>query len=142
MDVGVQLGPQYFSLLGRHRFHHIIFYNNHIHIYQLLITITTYTTSHNRQDGVLDAWDILYQQKAPILSTKVADEALNCIKVHEQGCLVAVGCNNGNTSLLELSDSLSISHKYASLFLTLTSDSKVNNIFIFMPDLPFYIFQP
>ena len=64
-----------------------------------------------RQDGVLDAWDILYQQKAPILSTKVADEALNCIAVHEQGCLVAVGCNNGNTSLLELSDSLSISHK-------------------------------
>jgi len=64
-----------------------------------------------RQDGVLDAWDILYQQKAPILSTKVADDALNCIKLHEQGCLVAVGCNNGNTSLLELSDSLSISHK-------------------------------
>ena len=60
---------------------------------------------------VLDAWDILYQQKAPILSTKVADEALNCIALHEQGCLVAVGCNNGNTSLLELSDSLSISHK-------------------------------
>ena len=24
-----------------------------------------------RQDGVLDAWDILYQQKAPILSIKV-----------------------------------------------------------------------
>ena len=64
-----------------------------------------------REDGVLDAWDVLYQQKAPILSTKVSDEALNCIKVHEQGCLVAVGCNNGNTSLLELSDSLSISHK-------------------------------
>ena len=37
-----------------------------------------------RQDGVLDAWDVLYQQKAPILSTKVADDALNCMKVHEQ----------------------------------------------------------
>ena len=24
-----------------------------------------------RQDGVLDAWDILYQQKSPILSVKV-----------------------------------------------------------------------
>ena len=46
---------------------------------------------------MLDAWDVLYQQKAPILSTKVSDEALNCLKVHEQGCLVAVGCNNGNT---------------------------------------------
>lgn len=64
-----------------------------------------------RQDGVLDAWDILYQQKAPILSIKVCDDAVNCIKVHDQGCLMAVGCNNGNTSLLELSDSLSVSNK-------------------------------
>ena len=42
---------------------------------------------------------------------KVSDEALNCTKIHEQGCLMAVGCNNGNTSLLELSDSLSVSNK-------------------------------
>ena len=88
--------------------------------------------SSTTQDGVLDAWDILYQQKAPILSTKVSDESVNCIKVregdtsitcisrewcvallqiHEQGCLVGVGCNNGNTSLLELSDSLSVCHR-------------------------------
>ena len=64
------------------------------------------------QDGVLDAWDILYQQKAPLLSIKVCDDAVNCIKVHDQGCLMAVGCNNGNTSLLELSDSLSVSNKW------------------------------
>ena len=52
-----------------------------------------------RHDGVLDAWDILYQQKAPILSTKVnprlvtallrtlpqiSDDPLNVVKVHEQ----------------------------------------------------------
>ena len=65
----------------------------------------------SRQDGLLDAWDVLYQHTGPILSTMVADEALNCVKVHDQGCLVAVGCNNGTTSLLELSDSLSICHK-------------------------------
>ena len=41
----------------------------------------------SRQDGVLDAWDILYQQKAPILSIKVSDEAVNCIKVN-QNCLI------------------------------------------------------
>ena len=41
----------------------------------------------------------------------MSDEPVNCIKVHEQGCLMAVGCNNGNTSLLELSDSLSVSNK-------------------------------
>ena len=33
------------------------------------------------------------------------------LQVHDQGCLMAVGCNNGNTSLLELSDSLSVSNK-------------------------------
>ena len=43
---------------------------------------------------------------------KVSDEALNCTKIHSEGCLMAVGCNNGNTSLLELSDSLSVSNKY------------------------------
>ena len=42
----------------------------------------------------------------------MSDEPVNCIKVHEQGCLMAVGCNNGNTSLLELSDSLSVSNKW------------------------------
>ena len=41
----------------------------------------------SRQDGVLDAWDILYQQKAPILSIKVSDEAVNCIKVN-RNCLI------------------------------------------------------
>ena len=60
---------------------------------------------------VLDTWDILYQQKAPILSTKVflilykkrqsikiiqvADEPLNVVKVHEQVGLEA------NTSLTD-----------------------------------------
>ena len=57
---------------------------------------------------VLDTWDILYQQKAPILSTKVsltfdpttalivnpptqvADEPLNVVKVHEQVIFVFV----------------------------------------------------
>ena len=33
-----------------------------------------------RMDGVLDAWDILYQQQSPLLSTKVADDPLHCIR--------------------------------------------------------------
>ncbi|XP_023346915.1 dynein intermediate chain 3, ciliary [Eurytemora carolleeae] len=63
------------------------------------------------QDGVLDTWDILYQQRTPILSTKIADDPINCVKIHEQGCLVAIGCNNGSTSIIELSESLSVSQK-------------------------------
>jgi hypothetical protein len=32
-------------------------------------------------DGCLDAWDILYQQRAPLLSIKVSDDALHTLKV-------------------------------------------------------------
>ena len=49
---------------------------------------------------------------------------MNCRKVHIlhkdyktitiEGCLVAVGCNNGNTALMELSDSLSVRSASAS----------------------------
>lgn len=34
-----------------------------------------------REDGYMDAWDILYQQSAPVLSTKVSDSPLTSIKV-------------------------------------------------------------
>ena len=34
-----------------------------------------------REDGYMDAWDILYQQRAPILSFKVSDMPLNAVKV-------------------------------------------------------------
>ena len=36
-----------------------------------------------RMDGCLDAWDILYQQRAPLLSIKVSDDPLHTLKVHE-----------------------------------------------------------
>ena len=62
-------------------------------------------------DGCLDAWDILYHQRAPLLSIKVADEPLHCLKVHEAGCLVATGCDGGNVSLLELAEGLASAHR-------------------------------
>ena len=34
-----------------------------------------------REDGYMDAWDILYQQRAPLLSFKVSDAPLNAVKV-------------------------------------------------------------
>ena len=33
-----------------------------------------------REDGYMDAWDILYQQRSPILSFKISDTPLNAIK--------------------------------------------------------------
>ena len=77
-----------------------------------------------REDGYIDAWDILYQQKSPILSFKVSDTPLNSVKVNyiprdsdedpssnnqvqSEGFLISVGSNDGNTSMFELSSSLS-----------------------------------
>ena len=68
-------------------------------------------TFHYRMDGCLDAWDILYHQRAPLLSIKVADEPLHCLKVHEAGCLVATGCDGGNVALLELAEGLASAHR-------------------------------
>ena len=64
-----------------------------------------------RMDGCLDAWDILYQQRAPLLSIKVSDEPLHTLKVHEAGCLVATGCEGGNVALLELAEGLASAHR-------------------------------
>ena len=62
-------------------------------------------------DGCLDCWDILYQQRAPLLSVKVSDEPLHTLKVHEGGCLVATGCDGGNVALLELAEGLASAHR-------------------------------
>ena len=64
-----------------------------------------------RMDGCLDAWDILYQQRAPLLSIKVSDDPLHTLKVHEGGCLVATGCEGGNVALLELAEGLASAHR-------------------------------
>ncbi|BDA50396.1 Dynein intermediate chain 2, axonemal [Coccomyxa sp. Obi] len=60
-----------------------------------------------RADGMLDAWDYyLNSQTAPALSMQVADCALTSLRVHEGGGLVAVGCADGTTSVLQMSSSL------------------------------------
>ncbi|XP_025198172.1 dynein intermediate chain 3, ciliary-like [Melanaphis sacchari] len=57
-----------------------------------------------RSDGFLDCWDILQNQKRPILSIKLADKRLNCISCHEDGALLAVGDDCGNTRVIEMND--------------------------------------
>uniref|UniRef100_A0A7R9GTU4 Dynein intermediate chain 3, ciliary n=3 Tax=Timema TaxID=61471 RepID=A0A7R9GTU4_TIMPO len=64
-----------------------------------------------RMDGTLDAWDILHQQREAILSVKVCDDPLQCLRVHDEGQLVAVGNSNGTTYLVEFSESLVSSNR-------------------------------
>ncbi|XP_031353490.1 dynein intermediate chain 3, ciliary-like [Photinus pyralis] len=71
-----------------------------------------------RSDGSLDVWDILQQQERACISMKVSDEPLSCLRVHEQGRLVAVGNVRGTTNLVQLSENLSYSTKLDRTLLT------------------------
>ncbi|XP_042337866.1 dynein axonemal intermediate chain 2-like, partial [Plectropomus leopardus] len=55
-----------------------------------------------KMDGVLDVWDILFKQNDPTLSLKVCDEPLSCVRLHDDGRLVACGSQLGGASLLEV----------------------------------------
>eukprot|EP01059_Diplonema_ambulator_P005216 TRINITY_DN14973_c0_g1_i1.p1 TRINITY_DN14973_c0_g1~~TRINITY_DN14973_c0_g1_i1.p1 ORF type:complete len:629 (+),score=144.11 TRINITY_DN14973_c0_g1_i1:70-1887(+) len=60
-----------------------------------------------RMDGVLDVWDLLYRQTAPVLSVQLSEYSLNTLQSTTEGKHVAVGGVDGNTVLLELSQGLS-----------------------------------
>lgn len=62
-------------------------------------------------DGVLDAWDLLQQHNDPVLSIKVCDEPLLCMRAHESGRLISAGSKNGSTFLIEVSDNMVTSLK-------------------------------
>ncbi|XP_012269185.3 dynein intermediate chain 3, ciliary isoform X2 [Athalia rosae] len=71
-----------------------------------------------KMDGTMDVWDILVQQDSPVLSVKVCDEALTCIRPHEHGHLAAVASTNGTTYLVEFSEALTMNQKNDKLLLT------------------------
>lgn len=65
----------------------------------------------SRIDGVLDAWDLLQQHDEPVLSIKVCDEPLLCMRPHESGRLITAGSGNGATFLIQVSENMSTSLK-------------------------------
>merc|ERR1711966_605351 len=62
-----------------------------------------YTT---KKGGTMDVWDYHYQQNDPIFTTKVYDYSISSVAIQNQGRLVAVGSEEGTTSVLELSSAL------------------------------------
>jgi dynein intermediate chain 2 len=60
-----------------------------------------------KKDGTLDVWDYYYKQKDPIFTTKVGDVGLSSISLQANGKLVALGAEDGTTTVLELSRALS-----------------------------------
>jgi len=59
-----------------------------------------------KQNGLLDVWDLYHKQNEAVYQAKIADCALSSIKVHQGGSLVAVGAEDGSTTVLEISSSL------------------------------------
>jgi len=62
-------------------------------------------------DGVLDTWDLLQQQNEPVLTVKVCDEPLYCVRTNENGKFVSCGSQLGATFLIEVSDNMVMSAK-------------------------------
>ncbi|KAG5671329.1 hypothetical protein PVAND_001532 [Polypedilum vanderplanki] len=65
----------------------------------------------SRMDGNVEAWDLLQQQSEPVLTIKVSDHAIRCLKPHESGKMVACGSANGFVHLMEVSENMSFSAK-------------------------------
>jgi len=62
-----------------------------------------FTTKTN---GIMDVWDLYYKQSDPIFSTKVGEAGITAITVQQQGKLVALGAQDGSTTVLEISEAL------------------------------------
>lgn len=73
-------------------------------------------------DGVLDAWDLLQQHNEPVLTIKVCDEPLLCMRAHESGRFISAGSKNGAAFLIEVSDNMSTSLKNDKPLLTAMFD--------------------
>ena len=64
-----------------------------------------------RGDGLVQTWDLKYQQNVPILTTKVSDEPIISIKFNERGSLALIGSCSGVATLLEMSSNLVLCSK-------------------------------
>ncbi|BHF69983.1 Dynein intermediate chain 2, axonemal [Sparganum proliferum] len=56
------------------------------------------------KNGELQIWDLTFKQKAPTLAINVFDEIAHCLRVQEDGQLVACGSHSGDVAILELSE--------------------------------------
>lgn len=85
-------------------------------------------------DGVLDTWDLLQQQNEPVLTVKVCDEPLYCVRTNENGKFVSCGSKLGATFLIEVSENMIMSSKNDKPLLTAVSSTLYiyNIIYIFL----------
>jgi hypothetical protein len=66
---------------------------------------------------------------------KICDEAVQCLRVHDQGRLAACGSQNGTLTLLELSDNLCTLQRNEKALVTMVSylmHAFINSLLIFL----------
>jgi len=59
-----------------------------------------------KTDGTLDCWDYFYKQNEPCFSTKIGEVGLTSIRVQGHGKCVALGSEDGTTTVIEISEGL------------------------------------
>mmetsp|Transcript_37152 Transcript_37152/g.82649 ORF Transcript_37152/g.82649 Transcript_37152/m.82649 type:complete len:561 (+) Transcript_37152:351-2033(+) len=60
-----------------------------------------------KMDGTLDVWDLFYKHNEPTLTVQVSDHPLTAFGAHESGANIAIGTDDGSTTILQLSAGLS-----------------------------------
>jgi dynein intermediate chain 2 len=58
-------------------------------------------------DGTMDAWDYHYKQNEPLFTTKVGQSSLTAIACQQHGSKIALGAEDGTTTILSMSRALS-----------------------------------
>lgn len=92
-----------------------------------------------RMDGVLDTWDLLQQQNEPVLTVKVCDEPLYCLRTSESGKFVTCGSKLGTTFLIEVSENMVTSNKNDKPLLTAVRSiwTRINSLIPTKQSTPF-----
>lgn len=75
-----------------------------------------------REDGVLDLYDILQEQKSAFLSFKLSNYPLTCLRVRDDGELVIVGNSVGTAFVVRYSSTLAETSKNDKVFLSAMFD--------------------
>ena len=60
----------------------------------------------SRTDGWLEAWDMIENQRRPVMTHKVHEGAAHCLAQHPEGDLICVGGDSGDLAMIQLSPSL------------------------------------
>ncbi|KAL0280497.1 UNVERIFIED_CONTAM: hypothetical protein PYX00_001767 [Menopon gallinae] len=70
-----------------------------------------------RSDGILDIWDLLQEQRGPLLSVRMGHSPLTTLRVQEDGEFLVVGDENGTCSIVQFSEDLITSSKNDKFYL-------------------------